>query len=366
MNQMNTLIVWVAVTMAIGLVSGCRKPVESNTTIQYLLPRLRHEPVNFIELRSHEGTTVLTKRDGVWWVDKPVDYFADQSTIENFLRNLTDVEIGKKIKVSPTDLHELGLDEGGSGISVRMRFGENEETTLIFGKLDYPKDNRSAVAMGLGFTARRYIKISGEKGGIYFVPVSMVDLSAASKIWTDTTLFRIPSFRRLSVKLGEVIVGEYYREYMFGPLLSRDKGGNVVVVNPNLVADFEFFLKRGWGLGVGLAGAKLKTSEALSQRSLIIEDFVGISYTFHVGLPVDPSDQEAERANLQAGFLSSGDAPVLVPLLIEVSAVDLPLNRFDQSLKESNLAIMKRLSGHIVYTKRDECHSIIELLESSK
>ncbi|CAA6679642.1 Unannotated [Lentimonas sp. CC4] len=364
MNHVMTVLLQLIVALGLLVVLGCRPSTELEPTIDYLLPCLQTQSVDSIELSSAEGRTLLVRKDAGWWVDDPVDYPAATTSIQMLVRNLTDVEIGKRMKVAFSDLGKLGLESDSGSVTVTLGFESSESVTLIFGDLSYPKDMRAGHVVGMGFLARRYVRvIRSSSDEVFLVPISLVDLTSASGFWTDHSFCRIPSFKRMDFINADSVTHTFYREQMFGSLFHHVDAGEAQRIAPNQFAAFEAFLKQGRCRQVGISNPSdslLATTEGVS---VLVEDFSGNSYRFRFGRPVAPSETEIRREALQAGFFSDGMASSLVPFTVDVSSVAMEMNYLEQQLNAQNLARVNRLKGRIAYVALEECESLFRIME---
>lgn len=344
------------------VMQGCDKKEKNKTGVDYLLPDLRDKTVHGIELSSVEGATTLARRDGIWWVESPVDYLAEQNAIESFLRTLTDAEIGKRIKVSKSDYGKLSVGDD-DGVRARILYGDDKEVSLIIGLLSFPDDTSSSGLLGAGYSARRYIRVLGKNEAVYLVPISLVDLSATPTIWTNTSLIRIASFKRLIIKSGEGVAQEYRRNTMFGPLYRVGSNGIEQEVEPGLFKCLEELLTVGECFAVGDADSVFKERESLPDVSLVLEDFLGAIYTLRFGETKKPTEQEQARAELAMGFLSRGIASEAVAFTLNESIVPSELNPIESARLHQNKGISKRLTGRVAYLDLRSVRCLIEFLE---
>jgi len=118
--------------------------------------------VTGVDLTGPAGTLHLARVDGVWRLTAPIDDLADDRKVEDLVRTLTELEIGKPLDVADGSLASFGLDapvvakvERGDALPLVARIGNDApvgmRTYLQIG--DDPKVRvsrervRSAVAM---------------------------------------------------------------------------------------------------------------------------------------------------------------------------------------------------------------------------
>lgn len=240
---------------------------------------------------------------------------------------------------------------------------DGEKIEIVLGSLDFPQDMSAAPITGAAALARRFVRVVGSTDQIYLVPTSIADLSTASAYWTERRICRIPSFRRLIIRSDGKVAREYFRERPFGALQVRSSG-QAKRVNDSVVKDFEFFL--AYGLCEGVAADSQGISEHSQNRAgkVVVEDFLGLSYSFILGHPLAAGIEETERAELRAGILSNGVASRRVPMMLTVSSVaDAGGDRIARSLRDENIEIGERLYGRVFYANYEFCAAIIRELE---
>lgn len=63
----------------------------------------------------------LQKRDDGWWLVKPIDTRADETTVKNLLRAVAECEVKKNLEDVPSDLAPFGLDKPAVVIHLRLK-----------------------------------------------------------------------------------------------------------------------------------------------------------------------------------------------------------------------------------------------------
>ncbi|MBU2986636.1 DUF4340 domain-containing protein [Saccharophagus degradans] len=325
---------------------------NDNTSLKaaYLVPQLQSEQVLGFELFSAEGYSKLALKDGRWWVAEPIDFIADASVVEAFLKSLTDAKIGKKLHVAPSDYHLLGVDKAG-GIRADIQLTNGESVTLVFGNLDMPRDSSDSAMLGVAAVARRFIRVIDDTDDVYLAPISLIDLSSYPSLWTNTAFMRSPSFKRLQLRSNEAEPLDVYRSHRFGPLFKVNETGKEKEFDPNRFSCFESFLKSGHCLQVSKADEKIERYHQNKELTVTIEDFTGLVFRYRFARPVDPSAIEVERQALQADFLNDGIAQKKVPFTVELigmnNAVD--LNYFEQQLKQQNIELATLYADRVAF-----------------
>ena len=351
---------------AVGFLSGCEKAdvKKASQGDAYLLPDLQSAKVTSIELSSAEGETRIAMRDESWWLEAPVDYPAAQKSVGVLLNVLRYAEIGKPLDIGHDDLSQLNLNSE-TGVTIKLRFdggtGDQEkEVTLILGELNFPKDTSMGKVTGLGYVGRRYVRVLRDStDSVYLVPVSLVDLSTKPGFWTDTTFCRVPSFQRLRIFAGLQVTQEISRDRMFGALNANDQNGKSKRVDPSSFIDFETLLKKGQCWRVGMAGS---AATVATDRTVVVDDFLGVSYKFRFGEPIEPTEAEVDREALQAGFFNDGAAPILIPFTVEASTTEADTDFFGKTIREKNLSIVAQLKNRVAFLRLQDCESLLQMI----
>ncbi len=354
----NNVFKYIILLAGISYLTGCgTRDNDVNLTNSYLLPELKHKTIHAIELASDQGKTVIYKNNDEWRIKEPVDFPANFSVINNFLRTLVDVEIGKEVKVIERDLPLLDVHDEG-GISATIHFGSQQVIKLIFGNLSTPKNTGDGLMMGVGEIARRYIRvIIGDEDKVYLVPVSLVDLSSDSALWTDKKFLRIPSFKRLAFLKNDKVVKEFRRERIFGSLIQFPQADTI---SSKTLSCFENFLKSGISLGVENTNFAMEQTYPSAYSSLVIEDFLGSAYTFRFGTPILPDEKTIERKKQQASFMNNGRAEATVPFLVDAQFGEFDGNAVEKQLRDSNRKIVERYSNRSAHLSFNQFACIVE------
>jgi len=82
---------------------------------------LNADDVSAITLTYPDREIVLTKTDAGWRLSKPVDAAADDITVKNLIRAITDAEVKKTIDEPPQDLAQFGLTQPAATIAITAK-----------------------------------------------------------------------------------------------------------------------------------------------------------------------------------------------------------------------------------------------------
>lgn len=349
---------------------GCDQP----TTLKehknaYLLPQLQHSQIQSIEIKSELDKTKIVKKLDTWWLDKPIDYLAQPTTVESLLQNLIDATPGKPINITPSEYALLNLTLDTGAILITLNLANNSSIKLYFGKLDFPKNSEAGELFGLGYTARRYIRVVTDTSDtVHLTRISIVDLTASAEFWTDNHFIRIPSFKKATLLTDNKREHVFYRSFPFGQLSYYSSDKPHTKLDSTAFLCFETFLKTGRCAKVGThnQGKKsLKNSSLITH--ILIEDFLGTKYKFDLGKEIKPSQADIDRAALQAGLLSNGMAPSLVPFKFKSwGEKRSSLAPTETLLYQQNLKLAHTLNERTLFMEKRNVACLYNLLERLK
>nr|CUV01075.1 hypothetical protein [Colwellia sp. An23] len=362
--------------MIFSVLFSCSQDEKTNDTntkiaeIDYLIPYLRSQKVKHIVMKTSSYQVNLSQKNNSWWLNKPFDYPASISVVELLLSTFIDAEIGKRIKVNDKDLENLQLNNDGQGIHISLDYESGDKLKVILGKLDFPRDKFEAGILGPGYSARRFVRIIKTinlvtTDQVYWIPFALVNLPENPEFWTDSAMVRIPSIKSLTVVKNNVLQARYTRTHMFGDLTHSTSNSTSQIAPAESIQCLETFLSYGKNYSVGKANETFDTAKKVTNTVLIIEDFLGLQYKMTLGYKQLPSASEKQRAELTAGALSNGEAPVKVPFLIEVNSIEDKLTKaltpIENTLRKSNLRIAEKTHNRIVYGVNNYFSCIAEL-----
>ena len=83
------------------------------------------EDVNKVTLAYPDKTIELAKTGAGWWVKKPVELEADQTSVENLVRAVAELELKKTLDGKPESLETYGLDKPAVVVTLGLVDGKN-------------------------------------------------------------------------------------------------------------------------------------------------------------------------------------------------------------------------------------------------
>ena len=156
-----------------------------------------------ITIEGAEHSTKLAKKDGEWVVADRADYPANTSTVNQFLRDVKELEVTQGIEAGPSFAPRFGMDADAKdaaehGLQVAFGNGSGETlATVSFGKnissgaLDNPMMGGGAVG--------RYVRNHADESGFYAVSEMLPSLTADPKTWLKTDFFSPEKIESISI-----------------------------------------------------------------------------------------------------------------------------------------------------------------------
>jgi hypothetical protein len=133
--------------------------------------------VDKVELRSPSTTLVLEKKGTEWFLQQPVVYRADQTTVAQFIQQLKDMSV-KSVVSSQPDKHAMfQVDSTGTVVTVHERGAER--ASIFVGK------------MGGGVTDL-YARLAGSDEVVLASGASSHHFTRPLKDWRDKTVLTTP------------------------------------------------------------------------------------------------------------------------------------------------------------------------------
>lgn len=118
--------------------------MRDRTPVKIPFSKLNIEKVASIELKNWKLDLKIVKKDNIWKIEKPVNYKADDNSVNELLNKLKDIEVGEVItenkdkysdyEVSPEKGTEVKVNNMDGGNSVNVIFGKmagNYQSTFI-------------------------------------------------------------------------------------------------------------------------------------------------------------------------------------------------------------------------------------------
>lgn len=176
MTRKTLLLAGLLAVLLIVAVLVMQKPGErsSSGTTGVALAVIDSLAVDKIELRTAASSVVLQKNGVEWYIQEPVSYRADQSTVAAFLHDSKSMEVTNVVSNKPEKHSVFQVDS--TGTQVRIFEKGAEKASFIVGK---PTTSYSEI----------YARRSGSDEVLLVTGGSAYNFSRPVKEWRDKTIF---------------------------------------------------------------------------------------------------------------------------------------------------------------------------------
>ena len=206
-----------AVLMVVAYVV-MEKPGEQSVTVgeEEHLFQLDSAAVDRIELRSPSTDIVLAKRGADWYLEKPMDYRADQENVGSFLRQVKDLT--RKAIVSSNPEKQGLFEVDSTGLHVEIAEGGAPKISFIVGKT------------GNTYT-ESYLRESSSKNVLLVGAALSYLRTRPLKDWRDRHVALVPeeSIRAVTYQYGDTTFTLAFRDSVW--MVDRQPAQDRVVSN---------------------------------------------------------------------------------------------------------------------------------------
>src|SRR5262245_20601301 len=140
MSQTNKLIAGVVVLAALGgaiyVAQNKDKQIGTSQTTSADLPKIdAPDDLDKLSITNGEkGEIVLEKKDGKWWVTKPANAIANQSNVDQAVKNLKELKAKEVISATPSEDSKKEYDfTAAKGVHIVASKGGDKKVDLTFG-----------------------------------------------------------------------------------------------------------------------------------------------------------------------------------------------------------------------------------------
>jgi hypothetical protein len=243
------------------------------------------EQVAKIELKGAKSSTTLVRKDGKWTVAERENYPAKLSTVQEFLRTLTDVKVTQGIECEPSFLPRFGMDPAASkeedrGIEAVFSNDAGSEVA----KVNFGKNVQAAgdpMSMMGGGTSGRFIHNAADTSGVYKVSEVFPTLTTEPKSWLDPQFIQVEKIQSISVSPAgkpEEVAWKIVRADENGEFaLDGAKEGETA--DPAVTGPLKSLFSYVRFDDVATADEVAEAGKAAGKRTVKIETFEGFHYT---------------------------------------------------------------------------------------
>lgn len=210
MNKRQVIILWIiaiALGAAVALTKLSTKDTGESATKrspgQTLFESFPADQVAKISIEGAESSVHLAKAENGWIVSDRADYPANATTVNQFLRNLKDLEVTQGIEAGPSFAPRFGMDPdaeeaGEHGLAIRFDDSSgNELAAVSLGKTI--SSSGSSNPMMSGGSVGRYIRNQADESGFYAVSEMFSSVESDPKRWLKSDFFSPEKIESVSV-----------------------------------------------------------------------------------------------------------------------------------------------------------------------
>ncbi|MCP5545663.1 MAG: DUF4340 domain-containing protein [Akkermansiaceae bacterium] len=200
MNKRQVITLWI-IAIALGAAVAVTKlatkdtgkSATKRTPGQTLFEDFPAREVGKISIEGAEHSVDLAKSGENWVVSDRGDFPANTATVNQFLRDMKDLEVTQGIEAGPSFAPRFGMDMDAKdadehGLMVRFSDGSGKElASVALGKNISGGANDNPM-MG-GGSVGRYVRNLGDESGFYAINEMFSAISAEPKRWLKTDFF---------------------------------------------------------------------------------------------------------------------------------------------------------------------------------
>jgi hypothetical protein len=210
MNKRQVIIIWIVAIVlgaAVAVVKLTSKETTTSTTTrapgQTLFASFPASDVTTVEISGAEGSVTIVKKDGKWTLVQRDDYPANSSTVNEFLRTLTELKVTRAMEAGPSFAPRFGMDESSGnaedrGLTAAFKDAAGKEVAKVsLGK--NIESGASMSPMGGGMTVGRYIRNHADETGFYAVNEMFSSIHTDAARWLASGFFSPEKIKTISL-----------------------------------------------------------------------------------------------------------------------------------------------------------------------
>ncbi len=194
MNKRQVIILWV-IAIALGAAVTAVKLTQKDTSKsatncaagQSLFESFPAADVSTVEIQGPAESVMLTKKDGTWVVAERDDYPANATSVNEFIRTLSELKVTRGMEAGPSFAPRFGMDEDSSnptehGLSATFRDSAGKPLAKVsLGK--NIESGADAGPMGGATSVGRYIRNHADESGFYAISEMFPAVSTEAARW---------------------------------------------------------------------------------------------------------------------------------------------------------------------------------------
>ena len=331
MNKRQVVVLWIIAILLIAAAVLVRLRDRDGSVAKMqradgetFLKEFPAEQVAKIEVKGAKSSTTLVRKDGKWTVAERENYPAKLSTVQEFLRTLTEVKVTQGIECEPSFLPRFGMDPAASkeeDRGIEAVFSNDAGSEIA--KVNFGKNVQAAgdpMSMMGGGTSGRFVHNAADTSGVYKVSEIFPSLTTDPKSWLDPQFIQVEKIKSISVSPAakpeeiawKIVRADENSDFTLEGAKEGETADTAVTAPLKSLFSYVRFDD------VANADEVAETGNAVEKRTVKIETFEGFHYTLTL-TPTLPKNEEAAKP----------DTPVpdeMFLMTVEVSA-DIPAER---------------------------------------
>lgn len=196
-KQLLILTLIAAILTGLAMFLSTKRPAHSGVVVgKKVLPSLRVNDIQALEISSASETVTVTRTDGIWRVVNRHNYPADFGKIRDLLTKLADLKVLQSVRATVQQRRELHLLHGPAAdaseqptvLNMKDAAGQPVETLLLGKERIRPSASPDPSPYG-NFPDGRFIATG--KGKIFLVGDTLTEAVTAPRSWMEDELLSI-------------------------------------------------------------------------------------------------------------------------------------------------------------------------------
>lgn len=294
MNKRQVIVLWVialVLAAAVGLVKVSTKDATSSATKrapgETLFESFPAADAAKVEIAGADATVTLQRKDGGWVVVERDEYPARTSSVNEFLRTLSELKVTRGMQAGPSFAPRFGMDESAKsaedrGLTASIFDASGKEMAKVSLGKNIESGSESAMEGG-AMTVGRYIRNHADESGFYAVSEMFPSVSTEAPLWLESEFITPEKIRTISLteKGSDTIVWKVVRETEEAEFkLENPAPGEVL--DATVAGPFKSLFSYARFDDVVPTAQAAEKADAAAKRTAIIETFEG--YTYRLGI----------------------------------------------------------------------------------
>ncbi len=306
MNKRQVIILWAIAIALAGTVatlkltqkdtSGSATERASGDTLFESFPAA---DVSTVDIEGAGASVTLAKKDGQWSVSQRDGYPANNSSVNELLRTLTELKVTRGMEAGPSFAPRFGMDESATkaedhGLTATFKDASGKELAKVsLGK--NIESGGDANPMGGGMSVGRYIRNHADESGFYAVSEMFPSVSAEAPRWLADDFISPEKIKSISLteKGGDKIAWKLTRDGEDAEFKLNGAVGSEVL-DTTATTPLKSLFSYARFEDVVPADKVAARADAAGRRSAVIETFEGFTYT----LTLTPAKPDADAAGI--------------------------------------------------------------------